>query len=168
MVGGLKLLSSCLLDVFPVSACFETKHDEVEPHLAVDCYDLEVQQISPKKKKSPLEASLPVVKSQAAANSSFRMKKTKDWVKSQLGLLRTELDRALIGMVEGLVVGMDLTPKGLQNKANFLGHAGLGVRLDPGLGPESDPFLDPVSNMVSSHISRPVSPAGTFSFPVRP
>ena len=118
----------------------------------------------PKKKKSPLEASFLVVKSLAAADSSFRMKKMKDWVKSHLGLLRTELDQALVGLVEGLVVGLDLTPKGLQNKANFLGHAGLGVGLGPGL----DPFLDPVLNMVSSHISRPISVAGTFSFPVQP
>lgn len=64
--------------MFPVLACFEVKHGGVESRLAVDCYDLEVQQILPKKKNSPLEASLPVVKSLAAADSSLRMKKTKD------------------------------------------------------------------------------------------
>ena len=44
--GGLKTMSSCLLDVFPVSECFEEELGGVEQRIAVDCYAMEAEQIS--------------------------------------------------------------------------------------------------------------------------
>ena len=40
-VGGLKLLSSQVLGLLPVSICFEKRNDGVEQRLAVDCYEME-------------------------------------------------------------------------------------------------------------------------------
>jgi hypothetical protein len=58
MVGGLKRLSSCLLDVFPVSKCFEAELGGVEQRSAVDCYAMEAEQISSKELVLPSPASL--------------------------------------------------------------------------------------------------------------
>ena len=60
-VGGLKRVSSCLLDMFPVSACFEAEQGRVEPRSTMDYYVLEVQQILQKKINGLLEAPLPAV-----------------------------------------------------------------------------------------------------------
>ena len=66
----------------------------------------------------------------AAAYLLTSVEKTHDWVKLHLGLLRSELDRAF--------VGLDLTSKGMQNRAEMLDHAGLGA----GSGTELDPNQD--------------------------
>jgi hypothetical protein len=79
------------------------------------------------------------------------MKKLKGWVKHHLGYLQTELDLALVGLVEGLFVGLDLMPKGMQNEAVLLGHEGLGAGSDPG------------SDLVSVHVSSPGLEPFTFS-----
>ena len=84
MSCGLKLLSSCILDKFPMTACFEPGHGRVEPRLAVDCYNLEVLQ---KQKSVSPAAPSPAAQSQVVAVSLLRMKKTKGWVKYHLGHL---------------------------------------------------------------------------------
>jgi hypothetical protein len=79
MVGGLKHLSSCLLDVFPVSECFEAESASAGfrwQRFVVNCYAMEAEQISSKELLVPSPASL----SLAAAD----LLKTKDWVKLQL------------------------------------------------------------------------------------
>jgi hypothetical protein len=70
--------------MFPMTACFEPEHGGVEPCLAVDYYDLEVQQ---KQKSVSLVAPSPAAQSQVVAVSLLRMKKTKGWVKHHLGHL---------------------------------------------------------------------------------
>ena len=42
-VGGLKGLSSCLLNVIPVSECFEAELGGVEQRSVVDCYTMEAE-----------------------------------------------------------------------------------------------------------------------------
>lgn len=99
------------------------------------------------------------VPSLAAADSTLRMKKMKGQVK-HLGQLRTELDQALIGLIEGQFVGLDLLPKGKLNKLN-LGHAGSSSSSVPGSNPCldycSDHGLDPGSKLASDHDPGPVS-----------
>jgi hypothetical protein len=136
--------SSCLLDVFLVSACFKAEQGGVEPRSIVDCYVLEVQQISQKKFNEVLEAPLLMIQHLATADLLASVEKMQEWVKLHLGLLRSELDWAFVGLAEGLVVGLDLTSNGRQNRSERLDLAGLGVgsgtRLDPdpdsGHGPD--------------------------------
>jgi hypothetical protein len=134
-VGGLKRPSSCLLNMIPMSANFEAKQGGVEPRSAMDCYVLEVQQIPQKKF---LGAPLPVVQHLAVADLSASMEKMQEWVKLHLGLLRSELDQAFVGLAEGLVVRLDLTSNGRQNRATRLDLAGLGVGSSTGLDPDLD------------------------------
>jgi hypothetical protein len=77
-VGGVKHLSSCLLDVFPVSECYKAELGKVELRSAVDCYAMEAEQfLSKELLVAPALATL----SMAMANSL----KMKEWVKLQLG-----------------------------------------------------------------------------------
>jgi hypothetical protein len=137
-VGGLKRVSSCLLDVFPVSECFEAELGGVEQQSTVDCYAMEAEQISSKELVLPslasvslaaadsLELVLPLLAfvSLAAADSL----KTNGWVKLQLGFF---------GLI-GLSVGLELKPKEAQNRAERLGHAGPVLGAILGLVPDPD------------------------------
>ena len=108
-LSGVKRLSACLFDVFPVSECFEAELGRVEPRSVVDCYAMEAEQFL---LKELLVAPLLATLSLAMADSL----KTKEWVKLQLGLFRKEVDQALVG----LIAGLDLKPKGLQNRAELV------------------------------------------------
>ena len=118
-VGGLKRLSSFLLDVFPVSECFKAELGGVEQRSTVDCYMMEPEQML---SKELLVLPSPASLSLAAADSL----KMNDWVKLQLGFF---------GLF-GLSAGLELKPKGSQNRAVLLGHAGpvLGPVLGVGFG----------------------------------
>jgi hypothetical protein len=125
----------------------------------VDYYDLEAQQISPMKTIPSLAAAPSLAApSLVAADSALRMKKMKGQVK-HLGHLCTGLGQALVALIEGLFVGLDLLPKGKLNKLN-LGHAGS----SSGSVPSSDPCsnygsyhgLDPGSDLVSDHDPNPI------------
>jgi hypothetical protein len=100
-VGGLKRLSSCLLDVFPVLECFEAELGGVEPRSAVNCYAMEAKQIL---SKELLVVPSPASLSQAAEDSL----KTMEWVQLQVGLICKEVDQAL----GGLIAGLELKPNG--------------------------------------------------------
>ena len=99
-VGGLKRLSSCLFNVFPMSECFKAELGIVEPRSAVDYYVMEAEQIS---SKELLVVPSPASLSLATANSLM----TIEWVKLQVGVFRKEVDKALVG----LIAGLDLKPK---------------------------------------------------------
>jgi hypothetical protein len=106
-------VSSCLLDVFPMSECFEAELGGVEQRSAIDCYVMEAEQISSKEMVLPSPASVslaaadslelvlpsPACVSLAAADSL----KTNEWVKLQLGFF-------------GLSDGLELKPKGVQTR----------------------------------------------------
>jgi hypothetical protein len=179
-VGGFKRVSSCLLDVFPVSEKFEAELGGVEHRSAVDCYAMEAERMSSKELVLPPPASVSLAAanmlelvpssasvSLAAADMLERVPpspasvslaaaeslRTSEWVKLQLGFF---------GLI-GLSAGLELKPKGVQNKAERLGHAGpvLGAILglvpdpDPIPKPVSDPFPDPVSDPNPDPISDP-------------
>ena len=80
------------------------------------------------KKKSVSNLSL-AAHSLAAAYST---KKTKGifvncWVKKHLGNICYELGRVLVGLVEGLLVGLDLMPVGKHNMAVLFSNFGLNL-----------------------------------------
>jgi hypothetical protein len=93
---------------------------------------------------------------------------------------------AFVGLAEGVVVGLDLTSKGIQNREEMLDHAslaaGAGSGLDPnqvsgqdlGQGPDlilgysSGHNSDPTSNLGVIHASRSVLATSRFSFPALP
>jgi hypothetical protein len=134
--GGLKSMSSCLLDIFPVSECFEAELGGVEQRIAVDCYAMEAEQISLKE--------LVVVPSPASLSlAAAEWMKTNGWVKFHLGL---------VGL-SGLFAGLGLKPKGSQIR---VGH-GLAIGLVHGLA--SDPVLDPGLDLGSD----PVADTGFLS-----
>jgi hypothetical protein len=189
--GGFKRVSSCLLDVFPVSKRFKAELGGVEHRSAVDCYAMEAERMSSKELVLPSPASvslavayplelvlpLPASVSLTAANmlelvpSSASMSlaaadmlervppspasvslaaaeslRTSEWVKLQLGFFR----------LIGLSAGLELKSKGVQNKAERLGHAGSVFGVILGLVPDPNPILNPVSgpnpNPVSDRI----------------
>jgi hypothetical protein len=142
--GGLKRKSSCLLDVFPVSECFEAELGGVEQRTAVDCYAMEAEQFSSKE--------LVVVPSPESLSLVEAEMKTKGWLKLQLGLF---------GLI-GLIAGLGLKPKGSQNR---MVH-GLALGLVHGLVPDLDPIPDPGQDLDSDHFpdlgSDPVADSGSF------
>jgi hypothetical protein len=93
---------------------------------------------------------------------------------------------AFVGLAEGVVVGLDLTSKGIQNMEEMLDHAslaaGAGFGLDPnqvsgqdlGQGPDlilgygSGPNSNPTSNLGVINASRSVLATSKFSFPALP
>jgi hypothetical protein len=139
MVGRVKCLSSCLLDVFPASECYEAELGRVERRSTVDCYAMEAAQVLSKKLLvAPSLATLSL--------ATAEVLKTKEWVMHQLGLFRKEVDQALVG----LIAGLEVKPKGVQNRAgsvhglaNGSAHGpihGSDIGLDPNL--DSDPGSD--------------------------
>ena len=170
-VGGLKCVSSGLLDVFLVSECFEAELGGVEQRSTVDCYVMEAEQISLKELVLPLLASMSltaadslelILPSLASVSlAAADLLKTNEWVKLQLGFF---------GLI-GLSVGLDLKPKGAQR----LGHPGpvlgaiLGLvpDLDPGSDPIPDAGSDPIPDMGFSCDSGPdlSDPLPATSFP---
>ena len=91
-VGGVKRLSSCLLDVFLMSECYKAELGRVEPRSVVDCYAMEAEQVL---SKEHLVAPSLATLSLATADSL----KMKEWVKLQLGFFHKEVDQALVGLI---------------------------------------------------------------------
>jgi hypothetical protein len=116
--GGLKRKSLCLLNVFPVSECFEVELGGVEQRSVVDCYAMEAEQISSKELVVvPSPESLSLVEAE--------LMKTNGWLKLQLELF-------------GLIAGLGLKPKGSQNRVVH----GLALGSIHELVPDSDLGLD--------------------------
>jgi hypothetical protein len=138
--GRLKSMSSCLLDVFPVSECFEAELGGVEQRITVDCYAMEAEQIS---SKELVVVPSPALLSLVAAE----WMKTNGWVMFHLGLF---------GM-SGLFAGLGLKPKGSQIRVRH--------RLDLGLvhGFAPDPVPDPIPDLGSDPIPDPVADTGFLS-----
>ena len=84
-VGGVKCLSSCLLNVFPVSESYEVELGRVELQSIVDCYALEVEQV--------LSKELLVAPSLATLSlATADLLKMKEWMMLQLGFFSKEVD----------------------------------------------------------------------------
>ena len=72
--GGVKSMSSCLLNFFLVSECFEAELGGVEQRIAMDCYAMEAKQISSKELVVvPSLASLSLAAVEWVGEVSFRV-----------------------------------------------------------------------------------------------
>ena len=131
--GGVKFLSSCRLDVFPVPGCYEAELGKVEPRSAVDCYAMEDAQVLSKEILVAPSLATPFL-------ATADLLKMKEWMMHRIGHFCKEVGQAF----DGLFARLELKSKGVQNRVGSVhgpGH-GLVIRSACGLDHGSDPNLD--------------------------